>query len=87
MCCGQAEHHRHGPRRGADECGCEHTEHDGHRPMRGASECGCGGDFSHQCGQFFWSKKKQIRMLEKLLEQKREEVQDLVDALDELKAK
>ena len=66
---------------------CGHSEHHGRGVMHGFDRCDCGGGFAPQCGQFFWSKKKQIRMIEKLLEQKREEVQDLEELLGELKQK
>jgi hypothetical protein len=85
MCCGHTEQQHHSRAvHHADVCGCGHAGSHGHGSMRGFGGCGCGGGFSHPFGPVFWSKKKQIRMLEQLLEQKREEVQDLADLLDEL---
>lgn len=84
--CRHGKHHGHKPgRHHANECGCGHPGHHGHEPMRHVGGCVCGGGFSHQFGPVFWSKKKQIRMLEQLLEQKREEAQDIADLLDELR--
>lgn len=66
---------------------CGHSEHHDRGAVHGFGGCMCARGFPPQFGQFFWSKKKQIQMIEKLLEQKREEVQDLEELLGELKQK
>lgn len=84
MCCGHSEHYGHRPMYAGDKGECRHAEHHSHEAMRGFGGCKCHGSFPSKLEPFFRSKKKQIRMIEKLLEQRREEVQDLADFLDEL---
>ena len=62
---------------------CESTSHHGQKHGHGSS-CGCGVPACF--GPAFWSKKKRIRMVENSLKCLREQVKDLEELLQELKA-
>ncbi len=57
----------------------QHGNAQGHHAK---GHCCCGGMTS---GQAFWSKKRKIKMLEHVLDCRREDVKDMEELLDELK--